>query len=128
MARPPFGRLNPALPIGLQIIPEQSQCRLEQRDLNSAALPCSLACVKQGYNATESVHTGHLIDRRYWTAHVAAALVAGHRHDAAEGLQNDALARRIFQWAGATEPGNAAVDQAIVQRPQRRDIDAQPFP
>jgi hypothetical protein len=73
------------------------------------------------------MNAGHLVDRRNRTANETAILIAGHRHDAAEGLQDDIIARRILQRSGAAEPRNAAMDQPIVQRPKRRRIDPQPF-
>ena len=124
MARTAFRRLHAALPEGLEIVAEQAQCGFEQRDLDLAALPGFFPRIQQRQNAAEGMHAGHLVDRRNRTADIAAILVAGHRHDPAKSLQDHVIARRVLQRPRAAEPGDAAMDQAVVQGAKRRRIDA----
>ena len=78
VARSAFLRLHAALPIGLQIVAEQPHRRVEQRDLNRAALSGLFACEKDRHDAAERMHAGHLVDRRNLTANEAPTLIAGY--------------------------------------------------
>ena len=93
MAGAAFGGLHPAFPKGLQIVAQKSQRGVEQRHLYGCPLTRLLSRQQAGQNTAEGMHAGHLIDRRNRTAYVTAPLIARHRHDAAEGLQDHVVAR-----------------------------------
>ena len=80
---------------------------------------------QRGQDAAEGMRAGHLVNRRDRAADVPAALVAGERHHAAEGLQDHVVPGRACQRPGAAKAGNAAVDQAVVEAAQRGGVDAQ---
>src|ERR1700751_3198781 len=127
MAGATFGRLGPPLPEGLEIVAQNPKRSIEQRHLDRCA-PARLLTRKQaGEYAAESMHACHLIDRGNGAADIPAALVAGHRHDAAEGLQDHIVPGRIFQRSGPAESGDAAMNQPVVERTKARGIDAQPL-
>jgi uncharacterized protein len=97
MAGAALGGLDPALPKGLQIVTQQSEGGVEQRHLDGSSLARLLPRQQAGQNAAESMYARHLIDWRNGATDIAAVLIARHRHNAAEGLQNYVVPRRVLQ-------------------------------
>src|SRR5215831_10833097 len=122
-----LGWLRPPLPEGLEIIAQESKCRVEQRYLDHRALARLLSRKETSQDTAKGMNARHLIDRRDGAADIAAALVTRHRHDAAEGLKDHVVARGILQRSRPAEAGDAAMDQPGIQRAKARRIDAQPL-
>ena len=80
------------LPEDLRVVAEQRGGGLEQRYLKPAALAGAVPLQQRGEDAGVGVHAGRLVDRREGAADRPAAALPGHRHDAAEGLQDHVVA------------------------------------
>ena len=78
--------------------------------LATAAAQAGAALDLASQDTAECMHTGHLVDCGYGAANMTAALIAGHGHDPAEGLQDHIIAGRVFQRPAAAKSGDAAMN------------------
>ena len=99
-----------------ELVREQRERRLVERDLERAAGAGALALVQRGDHAERRPDPGAEVDQRHADAHRRPVVLAGDAHDPRRGLQQRVVARLVAQRAARAERADRAVDEPRVAR------------